>query len=124
MAITFEPLPEWLQDELLFKVEEKLTHLRIPRSLDGFDYLALAIAQVAQNPVRTRYITKDLYPEIAKLRGTSASNVERTMRTAVKVCWDRGGRRTLDEMAHYHLTERPTKSQFIDLVATNIRHTG
>lgn len=49
MAITFEPLPEWLQDELLFKVEEKLTHLRIPRSLDGFDYLALAIAQVAQN---------------------------------------------------------------------------
>ena len=124
MPITFEPVPEWLQDELLELVERQLLRLHIPRGLDGFHYQAAAIVQAVQNPQRTRFITKELYPDLAQEFGSTASNVERAMRTAVRYCWERGGRETLEEMAATHLIERPTNSEFIDLVAAYIRHSS
>lgn len=121
MPITFEPVPEWLQDELMDLVEAELLRLHIPPTMDGFAYHACAIAQTVQNPKRTEFITKELYPEIAKQHATTPSSVERSMRTAVLACWKRGGRGVLDEMARTHLDQRPTNSEFIKLVAAYIR---
>lgn len=121
MPITFAPVPEWLQDELSDLVEQALRRLKIPTKLDGLAYLTFAIAETIQKPENVRYITKELYPTVAKRHNTSASCVERGMRTAIQAAWKRGGRETLDEMAGYHLIERPTNSEFIALVANYIR---
>lgn len=121
MPITFEPIPEWLLDELAELVEGALLRLGMPRTLVGFRYHADAIARAVQEPRCTDYITKELYPDIARAHRTTAARVERAMRTAVQHCWKSEQREALDEMAGYHLTKRPTNSEFIQLVAAYIR---
>lgn len=121
MPITFEPVPEWLLDELKLQVESVLTALHIPEDLDGYRYLTFSITLNIQEPERVRYITKDLYPDTAIRFRSTVSRVERAMRTAVKTCWNSGGRKTLDRMAGFHLIQRPTNSQFIRLVTKYIR---
>lgn len=121
MPITFEPIPEWLLDELLEQVEAELLRLGIPRALVGFRYHTDAIMWAVQEPGCTDFITKELYPDIARRHRVTASQVERSMRTAVQRCWSSERREALDEMAGYHLTKRPTNSEFIQLVAAYIR---
>lgn len=115
------PLPEESQDSLEKKIENLLRHLNIYGTLIGHKYLAIAIAQTARDPERIRYITKELYPDIAWMYGTTASKVERAMRTAVMCCWEKGGRETLEQIVGYRLHQRPTNSEFIDLIASRIR---
>lgn len=126
MSITFEPVPEWLQDELDQMVEYELLRLDIPRKLDGFRYLTRAIARTIQEPDYIDRITKRLYPEVARSFNTNKTNVERCMRNAIKKCWDSkaGGREMLDQMAESHLIKHPTNSEFIALVAGYIRRTS
>ena len=107
--------------ELEIEVERLLRQLRIPGKLKGVAYLRDAIASDFREPDRTSYITKDLYPELAKRHGTKASRVERAIRHAIKVCWQDGDRQLLDQIAGFHLEKRPTNSQFIDLVSFYFR---
>lgn len=120
MPIIYEPVPEWLQDELPKIVERILRSLHITGKLDGLRYLVYAISATVHDPESTRFITKELYPEIGKHFGVTAAAAERAMRTAIQTSWDRGGRETLDKMAGFHLTERPTNSEFLDIVAAYI----
>ena len=122
MPVIFESNSDELQSELKKYIEEALICLHIPYRLDGFAYLEQAILQTAENPERIRYITKELYPDIAKTYQTTVSCVERSIRTAIQRCWNGIGRETLDEMVGYHLIERPTNSEFIALIAAYIRH--
>lgn len=121
VQITFEPVPEWLQDELKDEVEKSLTSLHIPKHFDGYRYFTFAIALNIENPERVRYITKDIYPDTAMRFRSTVSRVERAMRTAVRVCWLTGGRETLNQMAGYHLIQRPSNSQFIKIVSGYMR---
>lgn len=121
MPITFEPIPEWLQDELTEQVSGFLLRLGIPKTIDGHVYLAYAIAETIQDQARTDFITKELYPDIARQYSTTASCVERSMRTAVMRCW-KSEREALCEIAGTMLTERPTNSEFIQFVARHIRN--
>jgi len=121
MSITFEPIPEWLLDELEEQIHAVLLWLKIPRRLDGFDYLTYAVMLSIQDPQCLKRITKELYPAVARLYRTDSSRTERSMRTAVGHSWRYGGREALDQMAGYHLTERPTNSEFIGLVVAYIR---
>lgn len=120
MSIVIEPLPEWLEGQSE-NISQTLHSLHIPRKLKGQRYLAYTIEQTLLDPDLTLSITKELYPMTAKKFGVTDVSVERAIRTAVQVCWDRGGRETLDKIAGYHLTERPTNSEFIDLVAAYIQ---
>lgn len=120
MPIMYEPVPEWLQDSLPDRVDRALRSLHITGKLDGLRYLVYAVSATVRDPDSTRYITKDLYPEIGKHFGVTAAAAERAMRTAIQAGWDRGGRETLDKMAGFHLTERPTNSEFLDIVAAYI----
>ena len=105
------------------QVSEILRSLMIPGTLHGHRYLVSAITQTVIDPGRVLFITKELYPDLAKQFKSTVSKVERTMRNAIMKCWINGGREALDKVAGIHLTQRPTNSEFIDLVANYIRST-
>ena len=123
MAVTYDTyIFENLQEDLEEKIREKLRSMGIYGKLAGHKYLASAIAETVTDPDQVQYITKGLYLDVAKKYGTKASRVERTMRTAIKRCWEKGGREALDQIAGFHLPQRPTNSEFIDLVASYFRN--
>ena len=107
-------------ETLTHRVHQELRHLHISGNLRGFYYLAHAIELTVQNPFRVQFITKDLYPAIAKRYKVSPASVERAIRTAINACWTRDGREALDQMAHYHVTQCPRSAEFIDIVAAYI----
>lgn len=94
-----------------------LTHLR------GYYYLTYIFLQVVPDPSQLLLVTKNLYPETGRAFSIPSSRVERAVRTAVARSWEHGGRETLDQMADCHLTERPTNTEFIGIVADYIRRT-
>ena len=108
---------------LMNRINEDLRRLGIAGNLRGFYYLVLAIEETIPNPFRIQLITKDLYVDIARYYQVTPASVERAVRVAVNICWVRGERETLDQIACRHLTERPSPAQFIDLLADYIRRT-
>lgn len=69
-------------------------------------------------------VTKLLYPTVAKKFGTTASRVERAVRHAIEVAWDRGDVDTLDSYFGYTVQNsrgKPTNSEFIAMIADKIR---
>jgi two-component system response regulator (stage 0 sporulation protein A) len=70
------------------------------------------------------YITKELYPTIAKKCNTTPSRVERAIRHAIEVAWNRGKVDVLDSMFGYTISNnkgKPTNSEFIALIADRLR---
>lgn len=120
----FEPVPEWLVDEVYLAVQQELLALCIPEHLDGFSYLCSAIVKAVRNPECARRVAKVLYLELAREANTSPSCVERSMRTAIAAGWQRGGQHALEERLNCPLSRRPTNSQFIRLVTNAIRHSS
>ena len=69
-------------------------------------------------------ITKELYPAIAKKNGTTPSRVERAIRHAIEVAWNRGKIETIDQLFGYtvqHDKGKPTNSEFIALISDKLR---
>jgi two-component system response regulator (stage 0 sporulation protein A) len=69
-------------------------------------------------------ITKQLYPTIAQMYGTTASRVERAIRHAIEVAWNRGNTDTLNGLFGYTISNgkgKPTNSEFIALIADKMR---
>ena len=112
------------QSNLSKRIGQELRRLRILTHLRGYYYLTYVLLQVVPDPSRLMLITKNLYPETGRAFSVPPSRVERTIRTAVASSWEHGGRETLDQMADYHLTERPTNTKFIGIVADYIRRTS
>ena len=83
-----------------------------------------AILMAIEDCNRINYITKLLYPEIAKKCKTTTSSVERAIRHAIEVAWSRGKMDTIDEMFGYTIHNgkgKPTNSEFIALITDRIR---
>ena len=79
-----------------------------------------AILLTMNEPEYINAVTKRLYPEIAKKNGTTASRVERAIRHAIEVAWDRGDVDTLNSYFGYtihNLRGKPTNSEFIAMIA-------
>ena len=77
-----------------------------------------------EDPEMLGSITKVLYPTIARKYQTSSSRVERAIRHAIEVAWNRGKMETLDAMFGYTINTgkgKPTNSEFIALIADKIR---
>jgi len=113
-------LPE-RSEEFTNRAERAVRSLSITRRYDGYKYLVYASIIVAHDPDALRGITKHIYPVIARECGTSVQSIERSIRTAVQHCWDHCDRALLDQIAGYRVIERPTNSDFIDIIATYIR---
>lgn len=92
----------------------------IPAHIKGYQFLREAIKMAIDNPEIINSITKRLYPSIAERFETSASKVERAIRHAIEVAWNRGkieNINTLFGVKVYSNNEKPTNGEFIALVA-------
>lgn len=105
------------------EISALLRHLGVPAHIKGYSYLRTAIKTVVINPESMRAVTKNLYPDIAKLYATTAVCVERAMRNAIEVAWSRGNVDCLQNFFGYTVNPhmgRPTNSAFIATVADMI----
>lgn len=119
-----EKEPEFQSGINMNKVEEKITNIfitvGIPAHIKGYQFLREAIKLAIANPEIINSITKKLYPTIAEKFSTSASKVERAIRHAIEVAWNRGKIENINNvfgLKVYSSNEKPTNGEFIALVA-------
>ncbi|MBP3655938.1 MAG: sporulation transcription factor Spo0A [Clostridia bacterium] len=96
----------------------------IPAHIKGYQYLREAVKMVLENPELLGRITKELYPGIAHRFATTSSKVERAIRHAIEVAWNRGRAEALDEAFGRNvcsLDDKPTNGEFIALVSDRLR---
>ena len=105
-------------------LEEKISNVfitvGIPAHIKGYQFLREAIKMAIRQPEIINSITKQLYPAIANLFSTSASKVERAIRHAIEVAWNRGKIENINALFGikvYNTNEKPTNGEFIALVA-------
>ena len=102
------------------QISNLMRQLGIPAHLKGYQYLRKAIIMAMKDSAVMDGVTKILYPDIAKCYGTTASCVERAMRKAIAVAWERGN---IDFLQYYFgctkkpQMAKPTNSEFIATVA-------
>lgn len=98
------------------KVKKTLFQLGIRSTINGFHYVCYALSLCEQNEDYLLAVHKHLYADIAKHFDVSRDSVEHCLRTAVNICWNRGGRRLLIEMSGCDMLEKPTAGEFIDIL--------
>lgn len=92
----------------------------MPAHIKGYQYLREAILITIDNMEMINAVTKELYPMVAKRFNTTSSRVERAIRHAIEVAWDRGDLDTLQKYFGYTVSSlkgRPTNSEFIAMIA-------
>ena len=109
-------------------IEQKITNvihkIGIPAHIKGYQYLRHAIREVFLNIDIINSVTKELYPMVAKQFNTTATRVERAIRHAIEVAWDRGDTETLNSIFGYTVKSnrgKPTNSEFIAMIADKLR---
>lgn len=103
----------------------KLLHsLGIPSHIKGYQYIREAVYQVYDNPSLIGGITKELYPMIGKKFDTSVSRVERAIRHAIEISWNRADWDLMEEIFGHSVDidrAKPTNSEFIVTLADKLR---
>ncbi len=105
-------------------VTDFMHELGLPAHIKGYQYIRTAIMMVSENMDLLNYITKQLYPDIAKHYGSTSSRVERAIRHSIEVAWTRGKPEVMDKIFGYTIDTgkgKPTNSEFIAMVADRIR---
>lgn len=105
-------------------VTDIILEIGVPAHIKGYQYVRDSIILAVRQPDVINGITKVLYPEVAKMNGTTASRVERAIRHAIEVAWDRGDVDILNSYFGYtihNLRGKPTNSEFIAMIADKIR---
>ena len=96
----------------------------VPAHIKGYQYLREAIIIAVEDMEVSNAITKVLYPQVAKTFQTTPSRVERAIRHAIEVAWDRGDLDTLQRFFGYNVSNtkgKPTNSEFIALIADKLQ---
>ena len=103
----------------------KIIHqIGVPAHIKGYQYLRTAILLTVKDSDIINSVTKILYPSVAKKYQTTTSRVERAIRHAIEVAWDRGDVDTLNSYFGYTIQNnrgKPTNSEFIAMIADNLR---
>ncbi len=103
----------------------KLLHeLGIPSHIKGYQYIRESIYMIYENPGLIGGITKELYPDIAKKYDTTVSRVERAIRHAIEVSWNRGDWELMESIFGHSVDidkAKPTNSEFIVTIADKLR---
>lgn len=105
-------------------VTEIIREIGIPAHIKGYQYIREGIIMAINDMNMLNYITKLLYPAIAKKYKTTSSSVERAIRHAIEVAWGRGKIEVIEEMFGYTVSAgkgKPTNSEFIALIADKLR---
>lgn len=112
-------------------LDEKISNIfltvGIPAHIKGYQFLREAIKMAIEKPEIVSSITKELYPSIAEKFQTSSSKVERAIRHAIEVAWNRGKIENINSIFGikvYNQNEKPTNGEFIALVADKMLMEG
>ncbi len=110
--------------DLETRVTNVLHEIGVPAHIRGYHYMREAILMAINDIDVLNYITKELYPTIAKKCNTTPSRVERAIRHAIEVAWSRGRVDAIDNLFGYTINShkgKPTNSEFIALIADRLR---
>jgi len=112
------------QPDLEVLVTDIIHQIGVPAHIKGYHYLRDSIILVTRQPEIIDSVTKQLYPTVAKKNGTTSSRVERAIRHAIEVAWDRGDVDTLTSYFGYTIHNgrgKPTNSEFIAMISDKLR---
>ena len=110
--------------DLATQVTEIIHRIGVPAHIKGYNYLRTAIMMTVEDEELINAVTKILYPTVAKKYSTTSSRVERAIRHAIEVAWDRGDLEILNKYFGYTIQNdrgKPTNSEFIAMIADNVR---
>ena len=113
-----------IPEDMEAQVTKIIHQIGVPAHIKGYQYLRYAILMVIDDSEVINSVTKVLYPTVAKKYQTTTSRVERAIRHAIEVAWDRGDVDTLNSYFGYTVQNsrgKPTNSEFIAMIADNLR---
>lgn len=113
-----------LSPDLEAQVTKVIHQIGVPAHIKGYQYLRTAIMLTVEDNEIINSVTKILYPSVAKKYSTTSSRVERAIRHAIEVAWDRGDVDVLNSYFGYTIQNqrgKPTNSEFIAMIADNLR---
>lgn len=105
-------------------ISDIMRQIGVPAHIKGYTYLRQSILLTVRNPELMHSVTKELYPTIAKTNSTTSSRVERAIRHAIEVAWDRGDVDVLSSYFGYTIQNsrgKPTNSEFIAMISDKLR---
>ncbi len=111
-------------NNLQISISKILHELGIPSHIKGYQYIREAIGIIYESPETIGGITKELYPELAEKFDTTVSRVERAIRHAIEVSWNRGNWELMEEIFGHSVDidkAKPTNSEFIVTIADKLR---
>lgn len=106
------------------RVTNILHNLGIPSHVKGFNYIRDGILYVCKMPKVSIFITKDIYPFLAEKYESTPSRVERAIRHAIAISWDRGDINLMEELFGNSIDidrDKPTNAEFISTIADKIK---
>lgn len=112
------------QNNLQISITKILHELGIPSHIKGYQYIREGIGIIYEHPETIGGITKELYPELANKFDTTVSRVERAIRHAIEVSWNRGDWDLMEEIFGHSVDidkAKPTNSEFIVTIADKLR---
>jgi len=115
---------DFYNSNLQVSISKMLHNLGIPSHIKGYQFLRDAVSLVFENPEMIGGITKELYPELAQKYDTTVSRVERAIRHAVEVSWNRGDLKLMESIFGHSVDidkAKPTNSEFIVTIADKLR---
>lgn len=111
-------------EDLEVIVSEIMHQIGVPAHIKGYQYLRTAIILSISDRMMLESVTKVLYPTVAKIYKTTPSRVERAIRHAIEVAWDRGDVDVLSSYFGYTIQNtrgKPTNSEFIAMISDKLR---
>ncbi|MBO4933739.1 MAG: sporulation transcription factor Spo0A [Clostridia bacterium] len=105
-------------------IADVLHELAVPAHIKGYQYLREAVSLSLRSAAPVSFVTKEIYPAVARRFGTTVSCVERAIRHAIELTWDRGDVDVLNGFFGYTVRAdrgKPTNSEFIAIVAEKLR---
>lgn len=124
-ANTEEGKEKILDNKMMQRVSQIMHEIGVPAHIKGYNYLRRSLILVVKDPnMMSRGVTKVLYPTVAKEFETTPSRVERAIRHAIEVAWDRGDVDVLQKYFSYTINSergKPTNSEFIAMIADKLR---
>lgn len=115
---------DFYHNNLQISITKILHELGIPSHIKGYQYIREAIGIIFDHPETIGGITKELYPELANRFDTTVSRVERAIRHAIEVSWNRGNWDLMEEIFGFSVDidkAKPTNSEFIVTIADKLR---
>ena len=112
------------KNKLLNDITHILHEVGIPAHIKGYNYLRTGIEEMYYSTSLQGRITKELYPLIARRYSTTSSRVERAIRHAIEVAWNRGNVDSIDDIFGYTINAykaKPTNSEFISMIADRLK---